>query len=104
MTKLNFKQFTIPTGISKKNKQTGDARESFANLIYLNVNGIRAHALAMKIYNSEGETEYSQDEVKLIKDVAYKMCAPNFIDGLNEQLKGGNDESDIQQTDTVQGV
>lgn len=86
MIKLNFKQFSIPTGISRKNRQTGDARESFANMLYLNVNGIRAHALAMKIYNSEGEESYSPEEVKLIKEVAEKLCAPNFIDGLMEQL------------------
>ncbi|MBQ8807325.1 MAG: hypothetical protein IJZ68_12945 [Bacteroidaceae bacterium] len=86
MIKLNFQQFSVPTGISRKNRQTGDARESFANMLYLNVNGIRAHALAMKIYNSEGEESYSPEEVKLIKEVAEKLCAPNFIDGLMEQL------------------
>lgn len=86
MIKLNFKQFSVPTGISRKNRQTGDARESFANMLYLNVNGIRAHALAMKIYNSEGEESYSPEEVKLIKEVAEKLCAPNFIDGLMGQL------------------
>lgn len=84
--KLNFQQFSVPTGISRKTRQTGDARESFANMLYLNVNGIRAHALAMKIYNSEGEENYSPEEVQLIKEVAEKLCAPNFIDGLMEQL------------------
>ena len=86
MVKLNFQQFSVPTGVSRKNRQTGDARESFANMLYLNVNGIRAHALAMKIFNSEGEESYSPEEVKLIKEVAEKLCAPNFIDGLMEQL------------------
>lgn len=96
MAKLNFEKFTVPTGISGKNKRTGDARESFADLIYTNINGIRAHALAMKIYRSEGETEYSDDEVRLIKDVAYKLCAPNFIDGLSAQLEeGGINENSI---------
>ena len=90
--KLNFKQFSIPTGISRKNRQIGDARESFANILYLNVNGIRAHALAMKIYNSEGEENYSPEEVKLIKEVAEKLCAPNFIDGLMEQLNNQKNE------------
>ena len=84
--KLNFQHFSVPTGISRKNRQTGDARESFANMIYMNVNGIRAHALALKIYNSEGEEEYSLEEVRLIREVAEKLCAPNFIDGLMEQL------------------
>lgn len=84
--KLNFQRFRIPTGVSCKCHRTGDARESFADVLYLNVNGIRAHALAMKIYNSEGETEFSTEEVKLIKEVADKLCTPNFIDGLMEQL------------------
>lgn len=86
MKKLNFKEFSIPTGISRKHRQTGDARESFANLLYLNVNGIRAHALALKIYQSEGEVSYTDEEVQLITEVAERMCTPNFIDGLNEQL------------------
>lgn len=87
--KLNFKQFSVPTGVSRNHRQTGDARESFANIIYLNVNGIRAHALAMKIYNSEGVEDYSPEEVQLMKEVAEKLCTPNFIDGLREQLEGG---------------
>lgn len=86
MVKLNFQQFSVPSGVSRKNRQTGDARESFADMIYLNVNGIRAKALAMKIFQSEGAVEYSPEEVKLIRDVAEKLCAPNFIDGLMEQL------------------
>ena len=86
MVKLNFQHFSVPTGVSRKNRQTGDARESFADMIYLNVNGIKAHALAMKIYQSEGAIDYSLEEVKLIIEVAEKLCAPNFIDGLKEQL------------------
>lgn len=102
--RIDFKHFTVPTGINGLHKRTGDARESFADIIYTMVNGIRAHALAMKIYKSDGAVEYTDDEVKLIKEVADRMCAPNFIDGLNEQLKGGDNESDIQQLDTVQGI
>lgn len=87
MAKLNFQHFSIPIGISRKQRQTGDARESFANVIYLNVNGIKAHALAMKIYESEGETDYSEEEVNIIRNVAEKLCPPNFIDGLMEQIE-----------------
>ena len=86
MIKLNFQEFSIFTDITRKNKRVGDARESFANQNYLNVSGVRAHALAMKIYQSEGDTMYSPEEVKLIRDVANKFCLPYFIDGLNEQL------------------
>ncbi len=87
--KLNFQHIKFNTGISRSTSQTGDAREQFADAIYRNVNGIRAHALAMKIYRSEGATEYTPDEVNLITGVAERLCLPGFIDGLREQLEGG---------------
>lgn len=86
MTRLNFQQFRIPTGIDRTQYRTGDARESVANMLYLNVNGIRAHALALKIYNSEGLTEFTDEEVKSLTDVASNYGTPAFIDGLNEQI------------------
>lgn len=89
MTKLNFQQFRIPTGIDRSHHQTGDARESVANMLYLNVNGIRAHALAMKIYRSEGATDYTDEEVRTLREVADAYGTPAFIDGLREQLEGG---------------
>lgn len=86
MSNINFQYFKIYTTISHKESRTTDVREAFADTIYNSVNGIRAHALAMKIYKSDGKTEYSDDEVKLIQAVADKMCVPGFIDGLLEQL------------------
>lgn len=86
MSNIDFQHFKVYASISRKAVHTVDAREDFADMIYNNVNGIRAHALALKIYKSEGKTEYSDDEIKLIQAVAEKMCIPGFIDGLNEQL------------------
>lgn len=89
MAKLNFQHFKIPTGIDRTQYRTGDARESVANMLYLNVNGIRAHALALKIYRSEGETDFTEEEVRTLREVADTYATPAFIDGLNEQLEGG---------------
>lgn len=89
MAKINFQQFRIPAGIDRSRYQTGDARESVANMLYLNVNGIRAHALAFKIYRSEGETDFTAEEVKTLREVADTYATPAFIDGLNEQLERG---------------
>lgn len=86
MKEMNFKEFGIYTGISRKDRQVGDARENFADLLYLHANGIRAHALALKIYRSEGFVEYTDDEIALIRETAYKYCLPSFIDGLEDQL------------------
>lgn len=92
MKEIDFQYFKIYTTVSRKVAQTVDVRESFADMIYKNVNGIKAHALAMKIYNSEGETEYSEEEVKLIRAVAEQWCVPGFIDGLNDQLNNPKTE------------
>lgn len=94
--RIDFKHFTVPTGINGLHKQTGDARESFADIIYTMVNGIRAHALAMKIYKSDGAEEYTDDEVRLMKGLAERYCTPAFIDGLRAQIQeGGGDESGV---------
>ena len=89
MAKINFQQFRIPAGIDRSRYQTGDARESVANMLYLNVNGIRAHALALKIYRSEGETDFTEEEVRTLQEVANIYATPAFIDGLRAQLEGG---------------
>lgn len=92
----------MPAGINGRGIRTGDARESFADIVYMNANGIRAHALAMKIYRSEGEEEFTDEEVRLITGLADRFCTPVFIDGLRAQIKeGGGDESDIQPADPV---
>lgn len=80
--------------MSRKAAQTVDARETFADMVYKNVNGIKAHALALKIYESEGETEYSDGEVRLIRTVAERLCVPGFIDGLNEQLNNNDNKTE----------
>lgn len=70
-----------------------DVRETFADMIYNNVNGIKAHALALKIYENKGAVEYTDEEVQLIRTVAEQLCVPGFIDGLNEQI-GNNNETE----------
>ena len=84
--KIDFQRFNVYMAVNHKSARTMDVRESFADMIYNNVNGIKAHALALKIYESEGEADYTDDEVKLVRIVAERLCVPGFIDGLNEQL------------------
>lgn len=86
MKKIDFQHYTIYTGIAHNQKRVGDARESMANLFYEGANGIKAHALAFKIYRSEGATEYTDEEVRMITTMVETRCTPSFIDGLREQL------------------
>ena len=87
MATIDFKHFTVPVGITGKRTQTGDARETFADIVYTNLNGIGAHALALKIYQSDGPTRYTDEETRLITSVAERHCTPAFIDGLRRQMR-----------------
>lgn len=87
MNKINFKEFEVSNNISWTNPKKIDVREQLANLIYTNINGIRAHALSHKIFESDGEIEIDEEDVKLIKDVANQLCTPIFIDAINKAIK-----------------
>lgn len=88
--KIDFQHFIVYMAVNHKSARTMDVRESFADMVYNNVNGIKAHALALNIYNSDGESEYTDEEVRLIRMVAEQLCVPGFIDGLNEQIGNNN--------------
>lgn len=80
--KINFKEFPIKVKMTGTETIGTDIRESFADLIYSNVNGIKALTLAQKIYKSEGEEEFDKYEIELIKNVAENLCTAKIIDSL----------------------
>lgn len=92
--KLNFKEFSIPSGISKRNWQTTDVREQVADLIYTHANGIKAHRLAFKILDSTGDEEYSTEETGMVRYVIEQFCLPCVIDGLNILLQEENNKNE----------
>ena len=49
-------------------------KKDFANIIYQLGRGIEAHALAFKIFNSNGEIEYNDEECNMIKEYA-SLCS-----------------------------
>lgn len=87
MAKINFNNFKMYAGVSRNSSMNVDVREQFADMIYNNAGGIKAHALALKIYNSEGKTEYNKEEVGMMRVIAEKFCLLGFIDGLMEQIR-----------------
>ena len=87
MKKLDFKNFEIYTGVSKQKTQEGDARESFADVIYTRANGIRAADIAMKIYKSDGVIEFDDTEINLIQAISCQYCSPAFAESLNRQIE-----------------
>ncbi|EJX10135.1 hypothetical protein EVA_01758 [gut metagenome] len=86
MKQLDFKEFSVPTGITRQTHQVIDAREAMADLLYTHVNGIKAHRLAFKIFDSIGKTEFSDEEINMLRAAVERYCLPNVIDALDEML------------------
>ena len=83
--KIDFSKLPCWVDIRKAAKMELDVRYEFSNAMYLRGNGIEMAALAMKIYNSKGEEEYTPFECSIISEFA-KTLTPMFSDSINEIL------------------
>lgn len=94
MKKINFKEFQIQENLFSDTKTIVDLREGFSNVVYKNSQGIKGLDLALKIYKSDGEIEFNDDELQIIKSVSEICVAPitkAIQDILNEDEKNTND-------------
>lgn len=67
--KVNFKKMPVYTSIRKDKTEEVDISEVIANTIYMNVGGVIAHSLALRIYE-QGEVELNDKETEIIKQIA----------------------------------
>lgn len=67
--KVNFKEFPLFTSIKRDVTEKVDISEVLANTIYMNVSGVVAHSLAMRIYE-QGEVELNEKEIEVLNKVA----------------------------------
>lgn len=74
--------------LDKKQCQVVNARKQIANLIYSQGVGLglAGQALAVKMWNGNDDTEYTDDEVKIIKELVERTTAPCFIDAMNTAI------------------
>ena len=79
--KVNFRRFPLYTSIKRDKTNEVDISEVIANTIYMNVGGVVAHSLALRIYN-DGEVELNEKEVELIMQVA-----DGFVGVLADSIK-----------------
>ena len=94
MKKINFKEFQIQENLFSDTKTLVDLREGFSNVVYKNSQGIKGLDLALKIYKSDGETEFNDDELQIIKSISEICVAPitkAIQDIFNEDKKNTND-------------
>jgi len=86
--RINFKEIKIYKDIAKTKVAVVDIQEEAANDLYEKGQGIGFHALALKIYNANGEIELDDKEYGLLMAYANQMCTPAIIDAL--QSLGNN--------------
>lgn len=85
--KIDFKKFKKYTKIDKSDFVEIDVREMFADNIY-NVTGVGIAdlKLAEKIFSSDDDTEFSDDEVSRVRHHA-ALLLPWFLAGLNDAMR-----------------
>lgn len=84
--KLNFKELHVFNGLSRATEAVEDVREMFADAIYASGRGVASFELCRKIYNSDGEEEYDEKEVELIKEYS-RFGNPRFIDAIDNMIE-----------------
>ena len=84
MKRINFERIEIFVDIDKTRCSVENYKKDFANIIYQLGRGIEAHALAFKIFNSNGEIEYNDEETAII--IAMGI---DFISGIQKAKQRG---------------
>lgn len=88
--KLNLESIEVYTSIDKQACQVVNARKEIANLVYNRGNGLglKGVALATKMWNGDENTEYTEDELKIVQHLVTENCAPCFIEAVAAVIDG----------------
>ena len=81
--KIDLMNLKVYTDLKHEQCTNVDIKEQLAELIYQRGTGIQAHALALKIYNSTEDTDYTTQEYNLLKGYVNNFCTPIIIDAIN---------------------
>ena len=86
--KIKFEHLEVFMTLDKNQCQVVNARKQIANIIYSQGAGLglAGHALAVKIWNGNDDTEYTDDEARIIKELVERTTAPCFIDAVNAAI------------------
>lgn len=84
--KINFEKFPMFTNIRKDDKREVNVKYELANLLYTKGQGVVCGALAMKIYQSEGEMEITEMEYNTLSAFV-EQFSPIFADSMKSYLK-----------------
>ena len=86
--KIKLEHLEVFMTLDKNQCQVVNARKQIANLIYSQGAGLglAGQALAVKMWNGNDDTEYTDDEARIIKELVERTTAPCFIDAVNAAI------------------
>ena len=86
--KVKLEHLEVFMTLDKNRCQVVNARKQIANIIYSQGVGLglAGQALAVKMWNGNSDTEYTDDEVRIIKELVERTTAPCFIDAVNAAI------------------
>lgn len=82
--KINFEQLRVYNDIAKTRELVVNVKVQVADALYQNGFGIGAHALALKIYNSTGDCELTDEEYQMLMHFAEGHFTPMVIDAFKQ--------------------
>ena len=83
--KINFEKLPMYTSIRKDEKKEVNVKYDLSNLLYTKGTGIVCGSLALKIYNSNGEADYTKEECEVLKAFT-RGLVPIFADSIEDYL------------------
>lgn len=86
--KIELEHLEVFMTLDKNKCQVVNARKQIANIIYSQGAGLglAGQALAVKMWNGNDDTEYTDEEVEIIKELVEHTTAPCFIDAVNAAI------------------
>jgi len=91
--KLDFDTLEVYTDLSRKKCTVARLRRPLANALYSQGTGLACHALALKLWNTEGQVELGDEEAAIIMRLVESSCSPAVIDAVRELLGKARDNS-----------
>ena len=91
--KVKLESLEVFTTLDKSQCQVVNARKQIANIIYSQGAGLglAGQALAVKMWNGNDDTEYTDDEVKIIKELVERTTAPCFFTAIDKAIQAASD-------------
>jgi len=92
--KIDFDRIEVFTDLERTRCTVASLRKPLANALYSQGTGLACHALALKLWNTEGLADISEDEAAIITRLVDSSCAPAVIDAVKGLLDKAREDAD----------